>query len=323
MLKKIDTVTVAAALLMLCLSCGRKPEPREVDLGPGFPSDVAPAAEPVEPEFEYELVTTIPSGLEELKGIAVDPDGRVYAAGKGGVKVLDGQGEVLREWATPEPARCLAVDEAGNVYVGLRTRIVQYDSKGEEIASWGEEGRGRGEFSVITGIAVRGPNVLVADAGNRCVHRFDLTGDFIDEIGKRDREAGVLGLICPSPYLDCQIDPEGRVHVNNPGRLRVERYRLDGEPIDHWGAAGTAVDRFCGCCNPVHIALLPGGRTVTAEKGIPRVKVYDADGRMLALIGSDRFSPGADGLDVAVDSKEGLYVADPGDGKIRVFALKQ
>jgi len=233
--------------------------------------------------------------------------------------VLGAGGELLGGWSTAEPATCVALDPDGNVYVGLRTRVEKYSTNGQRLASWGKEGRGRGEFSVITAIAVSGVNVFVADAGNRCIHRFDVTGDFIDEIGKRDTEAGFLGLIVPSPYLDCRVDSAGILHVTNPGRLRVERYSQDGELLDFWGEAGQAADQFCGCCNPVNIALLPEGRTVTAEKGIPRVKVYDKNGKMLAFIGPGFFSAGAAVLDLAVDSKGRIYVADPGDGKVRVF----
>ena len=34
---------------------------------------------------------------------------------------------------------------------------------------------------------------------------------------------------------------------------------------------------FFGCCNPAQLAVLPDGRFVTAEKGIPRVKIYSRE----------------------------------------------
>ncbi|MBM3243119.1 hypothetical protein FJZ31_43220, partial [Candidatus Poribacteria bacterium] len=44
------------------------------------------------------------------------------------------------------------------------------------------------------------------------------------------------------------------------------------------------IDGFCGCCNPVNFAMLPDGRFVTCEKGLPRVKIYDADGTFSGVV---------------------------------------
>ena len=303
--------------------CGRgepEPQPRADETPAADVQDVPETA------MAYTLVRTFNAGIEGakgLKGIAIGADDRIYLAGADGVKVLGPGGEDLLAWRTSQPAQCIAVDPDGNAYVGLRTKVEKYDSAGAVVTSWGLGGNDRGELRTVTGIAVSGPDVFVADAGNRRVYRFDLRGDFIDEIGKRDAEAGILGIVCPSPYLDCQVDSEGFLHVTNPGRLRVEKYKADGELLGFWGRGGMLAEQFSGCCNPINIALLPDGRTVTAEKGIPRVKVYDRDGTMLAFIGADSFWSDAALLDVAVDSKERIYVANTGDGNVLVFAPEQ
>ena len=175
----------------------------------------------------------------------------------------------------------------------------------------------------VTAIAVFGTNVLVADAGNRCIHRFDLTGDFIDDIGKRNPDAKLPGLICPSPYLDLAVDRAGELHVTNPGLTRVERYSLDGKLLGFWGEGGNEPQQFSGCCNPTNIALMPDGRVATAEKITARVKIHDANGKMLAVLGPQYFTKNAAGLGLAVDSAGRLWVMDPGDGKVRVFERKR
>ncbi len=310
---------VLAACAVLAAGCDRQ----EPEAQPTVAETRVGAARPEpEPPLKYSLVDTFASGMKGLKGIAVDAEGRVCLAGEEGIRVLSAEGEELSAWRTSAPARCVAAGFGGDLYVGLRTRVERYDGAGNLLAAWGKEGKGRGEFSVITGIAVSGPDVFVADAGNRCIHRFGLTGDFIDEIGKRDAEAGTLGLVCPSASLGCRVDAEGILHVGNPGLQRVERYAPDGELLGFWGEAGIEPKMFSGCCNPINIELMPGGRTVTAEKDIPRVKVYDGGGKMLAFIGPEFFSSGAPGLDVAVDSDERIYVVDPVDGKVRVFAAQ-
>ncbi len=314
-------VAAVALLLLTVVGCGRE-EPVPPPSGP-IPQAERSEAVTVETELHYELVKTYPSGLTELKGIAIDGQGRIHLAGAEGIRVLDPQGELVASWRTSGPARCVALAEDGTVWVGLAAKVEAYDGSGKLVSSWGVEGSGRGELSVVTSVAVVGLNVFVADAGNRCIHRFDVTGDFIDEIGKRDRETDFVGLICPSPYLDFAVDADGVLHVTNPGRLRVERYQSDGELLGFWGKPGTRPEEFSGCCNPSNVALLGDGRVVTAEKRPPRVKVYDGQGTMLAYLGPEHFTSEAMGLDLAVDSSGRLHVIDPGDGKVRVFELRE
>ncbi len=317
------TFLLLAALFLLVFGSGRE-EPGELVETPGGTAVLAQSAsQPPRTELTYRLVKTIESGLDELAGIALDDEDRIYLAGAGGVRVVDFEGNLLASWKTAAAARCVAVDDEGNVYAGLRAKVEKFDREGKLLTSWGSEGKGPGELAVVTSIAVFGADVFVADAGNRCVHRFASDGDFIDEIGKRDPERDLLGLICPSPYLDCAADAEGTLHVTNPGKRRVERYDRDGKLLGFWGKAGMQPERFCGCCNPTNIALFPGGWTVTAEKGIPRVKVYDGKGEMLAYLGPEYFSRDVEGLDLAVDSQRRIYVIDPGDGKVKVFAEEE
>lgn len=86
------------------------------------------------------------------------------------------------------------------------------------------------------------------------------------------------GFIVPSPYFDLAIGLDERLHITNPGRLRVETYTLDGRFESSWGQAGMRIDRFCGCCNPVFMAVRKSGEFITSEKGLARINVYSAAG---------------------------------------------
>jgi hypothetical protein len=279
----------------------------------------AEAPAPVNTVEKYDLVKMTDVQVRKLKGIALNAQDDLYAAGAEGVKVWSHGGGQPREWPISGPATCIALDGDGNVYVGQQTKVEVFDRDGQPLRSWGKEGREPGELNWVTGIAVFQSNVLVADAGNRCIHRFDTTGDFIADIGKRDPEARLDGLICPSPYLGLAVDKAGVIYVTNPGMTRVERYSLDGKLLGFWGEGGAQPQQFSGCCNPTSVALLGDGRTATAEKITPRVKVYDAKGKMLAFIGPEHFTKEAAGLGLAVDSAGRLFVMDPGDGKVRIF----
>ena len=80
---------------------------------------------------------------------------------------------------------------------------------------------------------------------------------------------------------------------------------------------------FCGCCNPTHLALLPGGGFVTSEKGITRVKVNNDHGDHQSIVaGADVFNEGTTGLALAVNSDGRILVLDPVRGQVRTFARR-
>jgi sugar lactone lactonase YvrE len=278
---------------------------------------------PPKTEFVCELTKTMDPRVGVLRGIATDAEDRVYAVGSGGLAVLDAMGLELNRWKVPEDAQAVAVGEDGTVYVGVTAGIVKFDPEGKRLGSWGSEGAGPGELRRVTSVVVKGADVFVADARNLCIQRFDKEGVFGGAIGKRDHKTEFLGLIAPSPFLDFVVDKDGQVIVGNPGRLRVETYAADGKLAGFWGEPGLAPERFCGCCNPTNLAITRDGLLVTSEKGIPRVKVYDRTGKMLAYIPPRMFSPAAEGMDLAVDSRDRIYVAEPVKGRILVFEMKK
>lgn len=316
--------TLQALLAAACILCGAVPIGcRRTEPIPPYETFLPVSTREVpKTELSYELVRSIVAGVGELRGIAIGPEDAIYVVGSAGLRVLDGDGRELRAWKVPADARAVAVADDGSVWLALLTKVLKFDATGTQVARWGSEGSGPGELRHVTSIAVSDGNVLVADARNLCIHRFAPDGDLINEIGKRDREANFLGLLAPSPYLDFVVDADGKVIVGNPGRRRIETYTLDGELLGHWGKSGFGPEGFCGCCNPTNIALRRDGLIVTSEKGLPRVKVYDRSGKMLAYIPPTVFPPEAAGMDLAVDSKDRIYVAEPVKDRIMVFAKK-
>jgi hypothetical protein len=173
----------------------------------------------------------------------------------------------------------------------------------------------------------------VADAGNRLVLRYDLSGRLAGRIGQKNHDRGVPGLVVPSPYLDVKMGADGWLRVNNFGRHLVEVYDPAGDRKSSWGKPGAAIEGFFGCCNPVGLAVLPDGRCVTCEKGLPRVKIYSAGGALDSVVaGPDAFPQNAKaadeshctrgGLDAAVDSHGRIYVLDLIGEEVRVMRAK-
>ena len=101
-----------------------------------------------------------------------------------------------------------------------------------------------------------------------------------------------------------------------------------------WGTPGAAVQNFCGCCNPIDLALLSDGRTVTFEKGIPRVKVYSATGEFESVVaGPESFAENArvcgpndctlGGMDGVVDAQGRVWILDFVTGNVRVMQRRE
>lgn len=180
----------------------------------------------------------------------------------------------------------------------------------------------------ITGAARQGDWLFVADSGNRCIWRCDAEGIQVGRIGN-DKQ-----FVVPSPYFAVAADPDGKtLWVTNPGKHRVEHYSSTGERTDWFGKPGTAIEKFCGCCNPCGIAVLSDGRIVTAEKGLPRVKVYHRDGRLESVVAGPEFftrqarahqigEGAAAGLDVKIDPQDRVWVYDRTTGKTHCFERK-
>ncbi len=298
-------------------------------LGPEFDYDLE-RYRVTDPELIlYERTGRMPTGFDQVYGIAVGQDDRIYVAGDQAVRSFDREGNPLSEVKLPARPRALAVAQDGALYVCTTARVRAYDTEGAETAAW----EPLGDSAVLTCVAVYRDNVFLADAGNRVVLRYDRAGRLIRRIGERNDQRNIPGFTIPSPYFDLAISPDGLLRVVNPGRLRVEAYTFDGDLELSWGQASTGIEGFCGCCNPAHIAILPDGSFVTSEKGLTRVKVYDPDGVFQGVVaGPEVFAkPGqkrlvgaapdsaSKGLDVAADSAGRVLVLEESAREVWIF----
>ena len=204
------------------------------------------------------------------------------------------------------------------IYVGVVGHIEVIAFGATEAQAW----TSLGENARITSVSVGATNLFVADFGSRVVWRYDLSGRLLGQLGQRDRAKGVSGFVLPSPYFDV-VAGDDAVWAVNPGRQSVEQHQLDGTVSAQWGEASMKLEGFCGCCNPSHLARMADGRFVTSEKGLPRVKLYAADGTFVGLVaGTDAFAKDTVGLDLAVDGDGRILVLDPVAKAVRVFVLK-
>ena len=280
----------------------------------------------------YREIHRIPGGKTPSRCLEIGPDNLLYVGTGNSVVIVTQEGVRQREIALDVPVLCIAVASDGTIFAGTRGRIERFDATGNRSAIWEIPGK----RTWLTGLALGEHDLFAADAGNRVVLRYDLSGKLIGRIGEMDAERDIAGFVIPSPYFSVKLHPDGLLRVNNPGRHRVEAYTLDGDFEGAWGKASGAIDGFCGCCNPIRLALLPDGRMVTCEKGLPRVKIYSATGDFESLVAATSGFPenarvgagerDADaslaGLAAAVDSRGRIAILDHITGEIRILQPK-
>jgi len=268
----------------------------------------------------YEEIAKFRAGIAEPRRLKLDAQGRVLIAGKSGTVIIDAAGSRLSEVKTASPARAVEISPEGEIYVALRDHVEVYGNGGELKSKWTAPDR----KPWLTGLALSGNELFVADSGSRSILRYDRSGKFLSRIGEKNKERNVPGLIVPSPYLDVAIGKDGLLRVNNPGRHCVELYTASGDYELNWGKPSAAIQGFCGCCNPIALSLLSDNRCITAEKGLQRVKIYAADGTFESVVaGTESFPENSrvgsvhdlsdgtmGGLDVAVDPQGRIYILD-------------
>jgi len=322
----VIAVAIAIAALVRFDTTGKKGS----GLGKEFDYDIEDLAK-IDPNLIlYEEATgLISTSFGNSQSIAVDSDGTIYVAGDKAIRVLSENGDLLDEIKLTEPPGCLAVAGDGRIYVGMKNHVEVYNGQGKQVAAW----KSLGDDAVLTSIVVSRNDVFVADAGNRIVLRYDTAGKLINRIGKKDVDRNIPGFVVPSPYFDLAIGRDGLLRVVNPGRQRIEAYTFDGDLEFWWGEFSMNVEGFCGCCNPVNFAILEDESFVTCEKGLIRVKIYDADGAFVGVVaGPEQLVEGgtnridemvsggqAGGFDVAVDAGGRIFVLDTIKNVVRIF----
>jgi hypothetical protein len=297
---------------------GRDRQPAKLDSA--FVYDVERYRIVPEEKIGYREVARYETGLRTATALAVGPDGRIAAAGDEKILVFSAEGNPVATIPAAGTVRALAVSPAGELFAASENRVGRCEF--EAPITW--LAKVPGSKARITSIAVDRRAIYVADAGARAVWRFGLDGKRLGRIGDRDPRRNIPGFNVPSPYFDLLVAPDGLLRIVDPGRHRITAFTARGDLEFAWGKPTFELKGFSGCCNPSHLAMLPDGRFVTSEKGIPRVKVHDADGEFVtAVVGSSGLDTETEPCDVASGPGGRIVLLDPGSRVIRVFEPKQ
>jgi len=264
--------------------------------------------------IHFKETRNIPLGNRKCGGLDIS-DNELFIVGNNFLWIISTDGIQKLFTELNGDAACVKVS-GEEIFIGYQSHVEVFDRSGRNLASWED----LGDRCVITSIAVKDDNIYVADAGNRRILIYDRNGNVKSQFeGKSTGKEG-HGFIIPSPSFDVVVNNYGELWVVNPGRHAIENYTDDGELRGFWQNSSMSIEGFSGCCNPAEIAVTTDGDFITSEKGMVRIKIYDASGRLKSVVaGPAKFNEEGQAPEVVMDEQGIIYALDFDRISIRIF----
>jgi hypothetical protein len=260
---------------------------------------------------------------EHFSGVAVAPNGDVYAINAGEVFADNaeigtyerGTGNLLSSFSVAGSANTffkltwvqLAADAAANVYLpnAPNNEVQEFDSSGALVNSI--TGSAEHALSRPTGVAVdTSGNVWIADNGNERIERFDSSGAFLGEI----HSEGVQAVAVDSSHnvyalVHDSADPCGSLA---PPCYHVVEYSATGTQLADIGAGSIGEVAFGG--------LGGGVSTLAVDDSSGRVYVADGEHNLVWIFGPPTAPVVSQELAVEIGATEAKLGARIGPGGV-------
>ncbi|MEN9974351.1 MAG: hypothetical protein RLZZ282_357 [Verrucomicrobiota bacterium] len=271
----------------------------------------------VDPTFVTEPLAATPVS------IAMTPQDQIQVLlDNGSVITYDATGKKIAEFASQLSIRPSAMTLAnGKTYLlstKTTTEEVEFQGKkrtmtvacGASCAVYSTTGTKESEYvlpevSSATDAHFIGDALAVADYKKSQIAFFNFKGDKATLTKKIEGEFRLCcGIFDFSPTNDGDS-----ILVANLGAFKVQTF-TNRKKRDEFGARGTTLDDYHGCCNPVNVAALGTGFIVTVEKSPTRVKICDRKGKGAKIIdGLGELVNGCSTIPVAVNHKGAIFLA--------------
>ena len=232
---------------------------------------------------------------------------RLYVCdAEGGLHIIDLENRTFETWGLREPGNLVrpinaAVDgDDGFVYVADmgRRQVVVFDRNGEYVRSYGKTG----DFGGPVDVELHDGKLYVCDVKKHTVHVVDVeSGEVVRTIGSPG--SGNSNLFHPT-NICIRNDI---LYVSDTTNFRVQMFRLNGKPLDRFGAVGTRPGSFA---RPKGIAVDREGRVYVADAAFENIQVFDEQHRLLLYFLRAGNAPGMinlpDGISISYDIPQRL-----------------
>lgn len=266
------------------------------------------------------------------KNLAVAADGSVYVVDTFNHRIqkLDKDGKFVSTWGQEgaedgsfkEPWG-IAIAPSGDVYVAdtWNHRVQRFDKDGVFKAKWGSQqlvgavAQGPGAFFGPRGIAIdQAGSVLVTDAGNHRVQRFDADGKFQAAYGGRGAGDGLF-----AEPVGIAVDRSGNIYVADTWNKRVQKLDANGRFMAQFPVAGWESESVV---NKPSVAVDGEGAMYVTDPEMHRAVKISAAGQVLAVWGKLGRDAGSLSLPtgIAVAPSGDVWIADSQNHRVVKFA---
>jgi DNA-binding beta-propeller fold protein YncE len=171
------------------------------------------------------------------------------------------------------------------------------------------------------GLAISGQTLLVADAQEHRILRFDLAGRFLSQFGQRGAMPGEINFPTHLAVNSAgrRGDPEeGALYVTDAMNFRVQVFDVAGKFLATIGSIGDSTGHFS---RPKGIGVDGAGHIYVVDALFDNVQIFDAAGQFLMHWGSAGSTPGEFWLPagIAIGPDNRIYVADSYNQRVQVF----
>lgn len=187
------------------------------------------------------------------------------------------------------------------VAIGKNDEVYTAEFRNQRVQRFSPEGKFLGAFPVqphAGGVAVDPEgNVYVAHWNSNKVAAYSPEGKLLREWGVKGTGDGEFQL--PGSIT---LGPDGLLYVPDQGNSRVQKFTTDGKFVGKWGELGKEPGQFGGgqaaggrFAGPQFVAFDRAGNVYTTDAALDRVQKFTAEGKLLALWGSESADPGGFG----------------------------
>ncbi|MCH2182535.1 MAG: hypothetical protein MK108_11065 [Mariniblastus sp.] len=266
--------------------------------------------------------------FQKPRAIALDADQNLYIVDMTGrVQVFDTNGQLLRQWRTPEVKNgkpcglSISNDQKLMVCDTHYHRVLFYDLDGTLLESrtiGGTHGRGPEEFGFVTDIVQDSSgNYYVAEYGDYDrIQKFDAAGNYLFEWGGHGSE--------PGQFLRPQglaIDSNDQLWVADASNHRIQVFDATGDTAKVVKLFGTP-GREKGELNyPYNLFFDDQGDLYVCEFGNHRLQKFTTDGHSLGTWGSPGRKTGQlhQPWAACLDAKGMIHVLDSYNHRVQQF----